>query len=120
VGYSASQWESWEGSALQIFLPFLFSDSVQSTFFPRFLLTCTVTPLTPVPPHNHPIPMSTNRQTKGPLGLKYHPLEKTNATADCLENQSTPHDLCDEKRKWNVEARVQALLEAIDKNPLKT
>jgi hypothetical protein len=32
----------------------------------------------------------------GLLGLKYHPLEKANAIADCLENQFTPNDLCDE------------------------
>jgi hypothetical protein len=31
----------------------------------------------------------------GLLGLKYHPLEKANAIADCLENQFTLHDLCD-------------------------
>jgi hypothetical protein len=37
--------------------------------------------------------------------------------ADCLENQFTPHDLCDDNHKWWVEARVQALLKAVDNNP---
>jgi hypothetical protein len=32
----------------------------------------------------------------GRLGLKYHPKEKANAISDCLENQFTRHDLCDE------------------------
>jgi hypothetical protein len=32
----------------------------------------------------------------GPSGLKFHPSEKANAIADCLENQFTHHDLCDE------------------------
>jgi hypothetical protein len=53
----------------------------------------------------------------GPLDLKFLPLEKANAIADCLENQFTPHDLCDDNHKGRVEARVQALLEAVDKNP---
>jgi hypothetical protein len=30
-----------------------------------------------------------------PSGLKFHPLEKANTIADCLENQFAPHDLCD-------------------------
>jgi hypothetical protein len=34
----------------------------------------------------------------GALGLKYHPVDKANAIADCLENLFTPHDLCDEKQ----------------------
>jgi hypothetical protein len=53
----------------------------------------------------------------GLLGLKYHPEDKANATADCLENQFTPHDLCDEKNEQRVEARVQSLLEAAENNP---
>jgi hypothetical protein len=53
----------------------------------------------------------------GLLGLKYHPLEKTNATADCLENQFTPNDLCDENHERRVEARVQALLESVENSP---
>jgi hypothetical protein len=53
----------------------------------------------------------------GPLGLKFLSLEKANAIADCLENQFTPHDLCDDNQEWRVEARLQALLEAVDNNP---
>jgi hypothetical protein len=52
----------------------------------------------------------------GLLGLKIIMLEKVNAIADCLENQFTPHDLCDENHEWRVEARVQALLEAVHNN----
>jgi hypothetical protein len=46
-----------------------------------------------------------------PSGLKFHPSEKANATADCLETQFTPHELCNENHERRVEARVQALLE---------
>jgi hypothetical protein len=53
----------------------------------------------------------------GSSGLKFHPLEKANAIADYLENLFTPHDLCEENHEWRVEARVQALLEAVDDNP---
>jgi hypothetical protein len=53
----------------------------------------------------------------GPLGLKYQPLEKTSTIADCLENQFTHQ--CDENRKRRVEARVQAVLEVEDDNPLE-
>jgi hypothetical protein len=55
----------------------------------------------------------------GLLGLKYHPEDKANTTSDCLENQFTPHDLCDENHERRVEARAQALLEAADNNPHK-
>jgi hypothetical protein len=55
----------------------------------------------------------------GSSGLKFHPLEKANAIADYLENLFTPHDLCEENHEWRVEARVQALLEAADDNPLE-
>jgi hypothetical protein len=54
-----------------------------------------------------------------PLGPKYLPTEKTNMTAGGLENQFTLHDLCDENHKWWVEARVQALLEAVEDTPLE-
>jgi hypothetical protein len=53
----------------------------------------------------------------GPSGLELHPSEKANATADCLENQFTHHDLRDENHERRVEARVQALLEAEDNKP---
>jgi hypothetical protein len=52
-------------------------------------------------------------------GLKFLPSEKANAIADCLEIQFTPHNLCDENNEQRVEAKVQALLETVDKNPLK-
>jgi hypothetical protein len=48
----------------------------------------------------------------GRSGIKFLPLEKANAIAECSENQFTPHDLCDENYERRVEARVQALLEA--------
>jgi ATP-dependent exoDNAse (exonuclease V) beta subunit len=53
----------------------------------------------------------------GPSDLKFHPSEKANAIADCLENQFTHHDLCDENHEQQVEATVQALLEAADNKP---
>jgi hypothetical protein len=53
----------------------------------------------------------------GPSGIKFHPSEKDNAIADCLENQFTHHDLCDENHERRVEARVQTLLEAVDNKP---
>jgi hypothetical protein len=55
----------------------------------------------------------------GLLGLNYNPVDKANATADYLENQFTSHNLCEENHEWQVEARVQALFEAVDSNPLK-
>jgi hypothetical protein len=54
-----------------------------------------------------------------PLGLKYQPLEKTTTTVDCLENQFTSHDLCEESHKRRVDVRVQALIEAADDTPLE-
>jgi hypothetical protein len=53
----------------------------------------------------------------GASGLKFLPAQKANAIADCLENQFTHHDLCDENHERQWEARVQALLEAVDNNP---
>jgi hypothetical protein len=49
--------------------------------------------------------------THGASGLKFHPSEKANAIADCLEIQFSPHDLCDENHERRVEAAVQALHE---------
>jgi hypothetical protein len=51
------------------------------------------------------------------LGVKFHSLDKANAIADCLENQFTPHVLCDENHERRVEARVQALLESVGNSP---
>jgi hypothetical protein len=47
----------------------------------------------------------------GSLGTKFHPLQKDNTIADCLKKQFTPHDLCEENHKRQVQARVQDLLE---------
>jgi hypothetical protein len=55
----------------------------------------------------------------GPLGLKYQHLDKATTTVNCVEDQFTPHNLCDENRKRQVDARVQALLEAADDTPLQ-
>jgi hypothetical protein len=41
----------------------------------------------------------------GLIGLKYRPVYKANATVDCLENQLTPHDLCEENHERRVEVR---------------
>jgi hypothetical protein len=54
---------------------------------------------------------------RGPSGLKFHPSEKINVISDHLENRFTHHDLCDKNHEQRVEARVQALLEAVDNNP---
>jgi hypothetical protein len=53
----------------------------------------------------------------GTSGLKFHPFEKANAITDCFENQFAHHDLCDENHERRVEARVQTLLEAVNKPP---
>jgi hypothetical protein len=50
------------------------------------------------------------------LGLNC-PVDKASAIADCLENQYTPHNLCEENHERQVEAGFQALLEAVDSNP---
>jgi hypothetical protein len=55
----------------------------------------------------------------GPLGVKLHPLKKANSIADCLEKQFTPHELCEENHERCVEARVKALLKAVENNPLE-
>jgi hypothetical protein len=53
-----------------------------------------------------------------PLGITHHLNEQANVTADCLENQFTSHDLCDENHEQQVETTVQALLASVDGNPL--
>jgi hypothetical protein len=55
----------------------------------------------------------------GPSGLRFLPLEKLNAIADCLENQFTLYDLCEENHEQQVEAYIQALSEAVDDSPLE-
>jgi hypothetical protein len=49
----------------------------------------------------------------------YHPNEKSNMIADCLENQFTSHDLCDENHERWVETRVQAQLASVDDTTLE-
>jgi hypothetical protein len=56
---------------------------------------------------------------RGSSCLKFHPSEKANAIAECLEIVFTPHDLCDENHERLVEARVEILLEAVDNSPLR-
>jgi hypothetical protein len=53
----------------------------------------------------------------GPLRQKFPTVDKVNAIADCFEKQFTPHKLCDENHERQVEARVQALIEAEDNDP---
>ncbi|PNF38110.1 hypothetical protein B7P43_G15356, partial [Cryptotermes secundus] len=53
----------------------------------------------------------------GAAGIKFHPFEKASATADCLENQYTPHNLFDDNHERRVEARVQALFKTTDNKP---
>jgi hypothetical protein len=54
----------------------------------------------------------------GPSGITYHPTEKVNVIADCLENQFTSHDLCVENHARQVETTVQALLASVSGTPL--
>jgi hypothetical protein len=53
----------------------------------------------------------------GPSGPKFQSVDKANAIADCLGKQFTPQKLCDENHERQMEARVQALLEAEDNDP---
>jgi hypothetical protein len=54
----------------------------------------------------------------GPLGITYHLNEKTNVIVDCLENQFTSHNLCDENHELQVERRVKSLLASVNDSPL--
>jgi hypothetical protein len=54
----------------------------------------------------------------GPSGLKFNSSEKASAIVDCLENQFTHHDLCDENHERRVKTRVQSLLDTIVYKPL--
>jgi hypothetical protein len=51
------------------------------------------------------------------LGLQFHTLDKANTISDCLENQFTPHDSCQENYERRVEARIKSPFEAIDDIP---
>jgi hypothetical protein len=54
----------------------------------------------------------------GSLGITYQPNEKANVIADCLENQFTSHDLCDENHERQVETTVKVLLASVSGTPL--
>jgi hypothetical protein len=54
----------------------------------------------------------------GNSGITYHLNEKAKVIADCLENQFTSHDLCDDKHERRVEKGVQAQLASVDDTPL--
>jgi hypothetical protein len=54
----------------------------------------------------------------GPLGITYHPNKEAKVIADCLENQFTSHDLCNETYGRQAETRVQALLPSEDCTPM--
>jgi hypothetical protein len=77
-----------------------------------------------IPPAFCPLAKSLTRRDRpktppaihNPSGLKFLPLEKANVTANCLENQFAPHDLCEENHERQLVARVQALFEAVDNN----
>jgi hypothetical protein len=43
-------------------------------------------------------------------------MEKANANSDCLQNQFTHHDMCDENHERPVETRVRAGLETVENN----
>jgi hypothetical protein len=73
----------------------------------------------PVVPHQHGWTKDANWHS-WPLCINYHPVDKANAIADCLENRFTPHNLCEENNERQVEARFQALLEAVDSNCLES
>jgi hypothetical protein len=43
----------------------------------------------------------------GASGLKFHPSEKVNTIADCLEFQFTLHDLCNKNHEQQEEAKFK-------------
>jgi hypothetical protein len=55
----------------------------------------------------------------GHLGITYQQNEKVNVIADCLENQFTSHDLCNENHARQVETTVQALLAYVSRTSLR-
>jgi hypothetical protein len=50
----------------------------------------------------------------GPLGITCHQNDKANSIGDCLENNFTSHDLCNENHERRVETGVQVLLTSVD------
>jgi hypothetical protein len=61
---------------------------------------------------------NTTTVVHGPLGITSDPNERVNVIDDCLENQFTSHDLCDENYERQVETTVQVLLASVDGNSL--
>jgi hypothetical protein len=55
----------------------------------------------------------------GPSDIEFHPTGKAKAIADCLGNQFIPHDSREENHEKRMEARLQALLEAVNNSPLR-
>jgi hypothetical protein len=53
------------------------------------------------------------------LGLKFLSLGKPNLIANCLENQFSPHDMCEGNHERLVVAHIHALFEVMDNTPLE-
>jgi hypothetical protein len=49
----------------------------------------------------------------GLLGPIFHPNDKANMIANCLQNQFRSHELCDYDHRQYVEAKVEALLATV-------
>jgi hypothetical protein len=56
---------------------------------------------------------------EGSVGITYHPNEKVNQIADCLEKQFTSHDLFNKNDERQMETRVEALLASVDDTPFE-
>jgi hypothetical protein len=48
------------------------------------------------------------------LGITYHPNERANVNAKCLENQFTSHELCHGNNERKVKTTAQDLLASVD------
>jgi len=57
----------------------------------------------------------------GPIGLKYHPVGKVTAIADCLEKEFTPSGPCDEirERRWRPELKLCSKLQTSHSEKVK-
>jgi hypothetical protein len=53
----------------------------------------------------------------GISGLVFHPPKKAKTITDCLENQFTHHNLCDENHERRVKTGVQTPIEAVNNKP---
>jgi hypothetical protein len=52
------------------------------------------------------------------LRIKCYPKEKANVIVDCLEDQFSSHDLCDDNLEQYVGTRILALLASVDDSQL--